>query len=122
MPQLSDSASPVLSRFCRPLNSLLVCAALSVSSAALAAPSFSGPSVGKVSQATVFSGKGFVPNAALTVLVKRPGGAEAGFSAVTTPDGALSYSLVPAATGVYALTVTDSAGRSLAKAVLNARP
>ncbi|MDC6170209.1 hypothetical protein [Paucibacter sp. XJ19-41] len=122
MPQQSDSASPLLSRFCRPLNAFLVCAALSLSSAALAAPSFSGPSVGKVSQATVFSGKGFVPNAALTVLVKRPGGAEAGFSAVATPEGALSYSFVPAASGVHALTVTDSAGRSLATAVLNARP
>lgn len=122
MPQLSDSVSSGLSRFCRPLNALLVCAALSVSSTALAAPSFSGPSVGKVAQATVFMGKGFVPNAALTVLVKRPGGAEAGFSAVATPEGALSYSFVPAATGVHALTVTDSAGRSLATAVVTARP
>ncbi|MCX2863650.1 hypothetical protein OOZ63_17610 [Paucibacter sp. PLA-PC-4] len=58
----------------------------------------------------------------MTVLVKRPGGAEAGFSAVATPEGALSYSFVPAATGVHALTVTDSAGRSLATAVVTARP
>jgi hypothetical protein len=105
----------------RRLLSLIVL--VSASGLAFAAPpSFSGPSQGRVAQPVTFAGAGFAPNAPVTVFVKRPGGGEAGFGAVVTPQGTLRYSYVPDSVGLHALKVTDSAGRPLAQAVLTARP
>lgn len=94
-----------------------------VAGAALAAdPYFSGPSMTKPSAATTFSGKGFAPNAALTVMVKAPDGSSAGYSAVAAADGAFSYTLTPVMRGAYTITVTDSSGKALASATVAAMP
>lgn len=85
-------------------------------------PFFSGPSMAKPSTPTVFAGKGFAPNASVTLMVRDPAGSTAGYSAVTNAEGALSYQLTPSQTGIYTLTVTDSGGRQLASATVSVRP
>ena len=90
----------------------------SVTAARADAPHFSGPSMARPAAPTTFSGKGFAANAAVTVMVLAPSGAAAGFSAVTSADGALSYTLVPSQEGAYTITVTDSGGQALAKLVV----
>lgn len=85
-------------------------------------PSFSGPSITKPATPAQFQGLGFAPNAALTVLVKAPGGATSGFGAVAGPNGDFSYTLVAAQTGAYTVTVTDSGGRPLATATVAVLP
>lgn len=89
--------------------------------ATAATPYFSGPSIAKLAAGATFSGKGFAPNAAVTVMVRAPNGAEAGFSAVAAADGSFTYKYMPTIAGVYAITVTDSSGKALAKAIFNAR-
>lgn len=97
--------------------------ALILAAAAMAAsPYFSGPSVAKPAAATKFDGKGFAPNSAVTVVVTSPSGATTSVGAVTGADGALSYTLVPSQTGAYSITVADSGGRALAKAVVAVLP
>lgn len=83
---------------------------------------FSGPSMAKPAVGAKFSGKGFAPNAALTVVVKQPDGSAAGYSAVAAADGSFAYTLVPVQKGAYTLTVTDSGGRALASAVVAVQP
>ncbi len=85
-------------------------------------PYFSGPSIAKPAAPTKFSGQGFAANAAVTVMVKAPDGAAAGYSAVTKADGSFNYTLVPSQAGAYTITVTDSGGATLAKAVLAVLP
>lgn len=122
---MRSSTEAVSSRATRrgPARHLMSLIALASAGAAFAAPpSFSGPSQGRVAQAVTFAGAGFVPNAPVTVFVKRPGGGEAGFGAVVTPQGTLRYSYVPDSAGLHALKVTDSTGRPLAQAMLTARP
>jgi|GEM_PF-1453234 len=87
-----------------------------------ATPYFSGPSVGKPALASKFDGKGFEPNAAVTVVVSAPGGGSTSISAVTSAEGALSYTLTPSQSGAYTISVTDSGGRTLAKAVVAVLP
>lgn len=105
------------------------CLALGFSAALLAAsawagdaPFFSGPSMAKPATPTLFSGKGFAPNAAVTLMVRDPSGSTAGYSAVTSPEGVFSYQLLPSQAGIYTLTVTDSGGRQLASATVSVRP
>ena len=105
------------------LRSLLVLTAAAVSvGASAASPFFSGPSVGKVSAPAAFAGKGFMPNASVTVMVEAPGGNKAGYSSVTAADGSFHYTLVPTHAGVYKVVVTDSGGRPLASTLVNAMP
>jgi hypothetical protein len=87
-----------------------------------ATPHFSGPSVGKPAVASKFDGKGFQPNAAVTVVVSAPGGGSTSISAVTSPEGGLSYTLMPSQAGAYTVSVTDSGGKTLAKAVVAVLP
>ncbi len=98
-------------------SGLLLCAV-----AFAAQPFFSGPSVAKIAAETTFSGKGFTPNAAVTVMVKAPNGQASGFSAVVDADGSFSYRITPQSGGAYTLTVTDSSGKALASAVFAALP
>ena len=90
--------------------------------AVAAQPFFSGPSVTKVAAETSFSGKGFVPNSSVTVMVKDPKGQASGYSGVVAADGSLSYRIVPQNSGAYTLTVTDSSGKALVSAVFAALP
>lgn len=85
-------------------------------------PSFSGPSMTRPSSPTAFSGQGFVPNSAVTVMVKSPSGAAAGYGAVTAANGSLSYTLVPTQQGAYTVSVTNSSGQVLATAVVAVLP
>jgi hypothetical protein len=104
------------------LLSILATGACIVSSALAQNLYFSGPSLTKLSEPTKFSGNGFAPNAAVTVTINAPGGSAAGYSAVTDPNGAFSYTLVPTVEGVYTVAVADSGGRALASALVSARP
>lgn len=97
-------------------------AAALMATASAETPHFSGPSMTRPAAPTVFAGKGFAASAAVTVMVKAPSGGAAGFSAVTTPDGALSYTLVPTEQGAYTITITSSGGQTLAKAVVAVLP
>jgi hypothetical protein len=92
--------------------------------AAIAAdpPFFSGPSMAKPASPALFAGKGFAPNASVTLMVRDPSGSTAGYSAVISPEGVFSYQLLPSQAGVYTLTVTDSGGRQLASATVSVRP
>jgi len=96
--------------------------ALLAGAAGAAEPYFSGPSMTKPSAATTFAGKGFAPNAALTVMVKAPDGSTAGYSAVAAADGSFAYTLTPLLRGAYTVTVTDSSGKALASAIVAAMP
>jgi hypothetical protein len=98
-------------------SGLLLCAA-----AFAAQPFFSGPSVAKIATEATFSGSGFTPNAAVTVMVKAPSGQASGYSAVVAADGSFSYRITPQSGGAYTLTVTDSSGKALASAVFSALP
>lgn len=98
-------------------SGLLLCAA-----AFAAQPFFSGPSVAKIATEASFSGSGFTPNAAVTVMVKAPSGQASGYSAVVAADGSFSYRITPQSGGAYTLTVTDSSGKALASAVFSALP
>lgn len=104
------------------LAAFVMAGALVTGSALAAGQYFSGPSVAKPSVGTTFSGKGFAPNAALTVMVKQPDGSTAGYSAVAAADGSFAYTLVPVQKGAHTLTVTDSGGRPLATAVFAVLP
>lgn len=105
----------------RPLAMLVALALVAVSAWAQSLY-FSGPSTTQLQVPTKFSGKGFVPNASVTVMIKAPSGSEAGYSAVTGPDGAFSYTLIATEAGAYTITVTDSGGRVLVSAAVAARP
>lgn len=107
-------------RFWRSLAAALTGAAFAA--AALAAPFFSGPSVVKGKQAAQFSGKGFAPGSAVTVMVKSPSGNAAGYGAVATAQGEFQYTLQPTEQGAYTVTVTDSGGRPLASATVAVLP
>lgn len=98
-------------------------AGLSVAAGAWAgAPVLSGPSIAKASAPAQFQGQGFAANTAVTVMVKAPGGASAGYSAVTGAKGELAYTLVATQTGAHTVTVTDSGGRALATATVAVLP
>ncbi len=84
------------------------------SSAWAAAPYFSGPSIVKVAAPTVYTGRGFAPNAAVTVIITTPqDGNAASYGAVAGPDGTLSYEVRPRVAGPHLVTVTDSGGRTI---------
>ena len=93
-------------------------ASLAAASSAVAAdPYFSGPSITRLATPALFSGRGFTPNLAVTVVISTPqNGYTASYGAVVGPDGALTYEIVPAVAGPYVVTVTDSGGRPLTKA------
>jgi hypothetical protein len=101
---------------------LVLVGALLASAALAAEPFFSGPSMTKPAAATTFSGQGFAPNAALTVMVRAPDGSTAGYSAVAAADGSFAYTLTPSMSGAYTITVTDSSGKALASATVAAMP
>ena len=90
-----------------------VALSLPLLAAAQAGPTFSGPSVAKVSEAAVFSGSGYAANAAVSITVTQPGGAEATYGAVAGPDGKLSYSVPASTAGVYVVKVLSSSGTTL---------
>lgn len=95
---------------------VVVWAGSTIPAAALAAgASIAGPSVVRQAQTAVFTGSGFAANAALSIAVTAPGGAESVFSAVSGADGTLRHTLSTGASGMHRLRVLDSAGRELAK-------
>ena len=100
------------------LASILAPLALS----AQAAPSFAGPSIGHASQPADFVGRGFQPNAAVSVSVTAPGGAEAVYGAVVDAKGVLRYRLTAAQPGTYQLKVLDTGGRMLRETRVNVLP
>ncbi|HMC17494.1 MAG TPA: hypothetical protein VKI18_17795 [Albitalea sp.] len=109
-------------RLARAITPPVVALAMSLPWLVQAAPTLAGPSVGKVSEAAVFSGSGYVANSAVSISVTLPGGAEATFSAVVAADGSLSYSVAPTDPGVHSLKVLDSGGNTLSSAMFIARP
>ena len=102
--------------FTRPVVAMAACLPL----LAMAAPSLTGPSMAKVSEAAVFSGNGYLANSAISVLVTEPGGSEAQYSAVIAADGTLSYRVAPARPGVHTLKVLDSGGATLTTTIFHA--
>lgn len=97
-------------------------ASLAAGLALAQAPSFSGPSIARVSESATFRGGALPPNAALTVFVTAPGGATAGYGAVADSSGALQYVFAASETGTYTLALADSGGRTLASAVIAVMP
>lgn len=79
------------------------------------APALSGPSMVKASQQVVLNGTGFAVNSAVSISVTNPSGNEAHFSAVTGPDGRISYTVVPSAPGLYTVKVLSSGGVALSE-------
>jgi hypothetical protein len=100
----------------RPVAAMAACLPL----LAMAAPTLTGPSVAKVSEAAVFSGSGYVANSAVSISVTQPGGTEAQYSAVVAADGTLSYGVAPAGPGVHTLKVLDSGGATLTTTIFHA--
>lgn len=98
----------------------ILLAALPFAPAALAGPSIAGPSVAAVATTPALSGRGFAPNAAVTVAVRAPGGAEAHHGAVVAADGTLRYALPVTRAGGYTVRVLDSGGRELAATTVHA--
>ncbi len=76
--------------------------------------SLGGPSVIKVSEVATVSGSGLPINAAVTVVVTAPGGANASFGAVTDAEGRLEHRVAATAAGRWKVAVLDSGGRQLA--------
>lgn len=83
---------------------------------------FSGPSVTKLTQPTTFSGKGFAPNSALTVMIQAPSGSTQGYSAIASTDGSFNYTVTFSFQGPYQITVADSGGKTLAAASVAVLP
>ncbi|WP_310386388.1 hypothetical protein [Roseateles sp.] len=78
-----------------------------------AAPSFAGPSMVEATKAAVFTGKGFKPNAPVSIALRTPAGVETHLSAVVAADGSLNHRVQPQGPGPYSLTVLDSGGKTL---------
>jgi len=74
---------------------------------------FSGPSLVATAKGAEFTGRGFVPNAAVSISVRSPDGSEAHYSAVVAADGLLLYRVVPKSVGSHTVTVLDSSGKAL---------
>lgn len=100
----------------------LAAAALCGTTALAGSISWAGPSMVKVAEAGVFSGREFPPNLAVTIAVRAPDGSEAHYSAVTTADGTLEYSLKPAAAGSYSVRVLSASGKQISTATFNSMP
>lgn len=79
--------------------------------------SFSGPSIAKLANPVTFTGTGYQPNAALTIFIKAPSGETAGYGTTADVNGGVSYSVTPTQVGTYALTLTDSGGRTLSETI-----
>lgn len=109
---MNARSTAVLTRLGRRGAAGLAAAALAASAWA-AAPYFSGPSLLKVAQPASFAGKGFEPNAALTIVITPPQGAAASHGAVAGPDGTLTHVVKPSVAGVHGLAVNDTGGRKL---------
>jgi hypothetical protein len=60
-----------------------------------------------------FTGRGFVPNAAVSISIRPPDGSEAHYSAVVAADGLLIYRVLPKSVGTHTVTVLDSSGKAL---------
>jgi hypothetical protein len=100
----------------------IAAAALLAAGLALAqAPSFSGPSIGKVSEAATFNGGALPANAALTIAISGPAGSSS-VGTVATAEGTLRYVFSAAQAGAYTLSLQDSGGRTLATAAINVLP
>lgn len=102
----------------RPLSALVLCMPLLVVAQATP-PSLSGPSMARAAEVAEFNGRGFTPNAAVSIAIRAPGGAESVYGAVAGADGSLTYRLTPAAAGAYQIKVTDSGGRVIASATFH---
>lgn len=89
---------------------------LLIGSAQAAEPSFTGPSMLQANKAAAFVGRGFVPNAPVSIALRNPHGAEAHFAAVVGADGSLSYRVQPRGPGNYTVTVLASSGKVLSTA------
>lgn len=99
------------------LAAVAVCVPL-VAMAQASGPNLAGPSMLQRSQAADFSGVGYAPNSAVTIALKTPSGQESHVSAVTGPNGSLSYRLAPTQSGMHSLRVLDSSGKTLSAANL----
>ncbi len=110
MPNLSPRQ--VLCRITRPL--VLTLAVLPfLASAQKVISSFSGPSLVTTAKGAEFTGRGFVPNAAVSISIRPPDGSEAHYSAVVAADGLLIYRVLPKSVGTHTVTVLDSSGKAL---------
>lgn len=91
-----------------------IAALVLAASAMAAAPYFSGPSIVKVAAPVLYTGRGFAPNAALTVVVSTPqDGQSAAYGAVAAADGTLTYEVRARVAGPHVVTVTDTGGRAI---------
>ena len=113
----TPSNARLLSIIGKGLAAVAVCVPL-VAIAQASGPNLAGPSMLQRSQAADFSGVGYVPNSAVTIALTTPSGQESHVSAVTSPNGSLSYRLSPAQSGVHSLRVLDSSGKTLSAANL----
>jgi hypothetical protein len=102
----------------RPVKALVLCMPL-LAAAQSAPPSLSGPSMARAAEVAEFNGRGFTPNAAVSIAITQPGGAESVYGAVVAGDGSLTYRLTPSAPGTYQIKVTDSGGRVIARATFH---
>lgn len=80
---------------------------------------FSGPSIAKANTAVTLSGGNFQPNSSVTLMVRAPGGQEAGYGAVVDPTGKVIYRITPTQAGAYTVTVTATSGQVLASATFH---
>jgi hypothetical protein len=88
---------------------------------ATAGPALSGPSIVKLSSTVTFAAHKLPANAAVTLAVITPGGAEAHHSHVTTASGTLKVSVTAAQSGPHQVKLLDSGGRQLAAAMFIAQ-
>ncbi len=117
-----NRSKPVLSARRITAGLLLATVAFGTGPAAAGASAWAGPSVVKVAETGLFSGRAFAPNSAVTVAVRGPDGSESHHSAVTSADGTLQYSFKPGAAGMYSLRVLNAAGRQISAATFNSVP
>jgi hypothetical protein len=110
MPNLS--LRQVVCRVTRPLILTLAVLPL-LASAQKVISSFSGPSLVAKAKGAEFTGRGFVPNAAVSISIRSPDGSEAHYSAVVAADGQLLYRVLPKSVGNHIVTVLDSSGKAL---------
>lgn len=85
-------------------------------------PTLTGPSSLTLSERAVFSGGGFPPNSALTVVVTDPAGKQRTQAVASSASGTFQYELNVSATGKHEIKVLDSKGAALGALTIPVNP
>ncbi|HOB96220.1 MAG TPA: hypothetical protein PK306_17820 [Aquabacterium sp.] len=96
----------------------VVLGAMFVSSAAMAAPFASAPSMAPVGRAIEITGGGFQPGALITVRVAGPGNAVSVAAVVVAADGRLAHTLTATQDGAHRVQLLQADGREAVPAML----